>query len=118
MLLSGTLEPIARALATALGVTHVRATLCRERDGSYLAAPPAVHPFAAVKLALAKEFAAQVGADLRQASAYGDSRHDLWLLEAVGSPVAVRPDGALLATARDNRWDIIASSDAPEAIPQ
>ena len=118
MLLSGTLEPIAKALATGLGVADVRATICRERDGIYLAGPPAVHPFAEVKLELAKEFAARVGADLRQASAYGDSRHDLWLLGAVGNPVAVRPDGALLATARSNRWDIIASSDAAEALPQ
>jgi HAD superfamily hydrolase (TIGR01490 family) len=115
VLISGTLEPIARALATALGVAHVRATVCRQRDGVYLASPPEVHPFAAAKLALAAEFAAQLGADLRHASAYGDSSHDLALLEAVGNPVAVRPDGPLLATARGNRWDIIAGR---EALPQ
>jgi HAD superfamily hydrolase (TIGR01490 family) len=118
VLISGTLEPIARALAAALGVQHVRATLCAERDGIYLASPPKLHPFAAVKLALGTEFAAQVGADLHQASAYGDSRHDLALLQAVGNPVAVRPDGPLLATARGNRWDIIASHDTPQALPQ
>ena len=117
-LISGTLEPIARALAAALGVLHVRGTVCSERDGIYLASPPKVHPFGAAKLALAAELAAQLGADLRQASAYGDSRHDLALLEAVGNPVAVRPDGPLLATARGNRWDIIASHDAPQALPQ
>jgi HAD superfamily hydrolase (TIGR01490 family) len=117
-LISGTLEPIARALAAALGVLHVRATVCRQRDGIYLASPPKVHPFAAVKLTLAAELAAQLRADLRHASAYGDSRHDLALLEAVGNPVAVRPDGPLLATARGNRWDIIASRDEAEALPQ
>jgi HAD superfamily hydrolase (TIGR01490 family) len=116
VLISGTLEPIARALAAALGVLHVRGTVCREREGIYLASPPKVHPFAAVKLALAAELAAQLGADLRQASAYGDSRHDLALLEAVGNPVAVRPDGPLLATARDKRWDIIASHVASQAL--
>lgn len=118
VLISGTLDPIARALAAALGVEHVRATVCRERDGIYLAHPPKVHPFGAAKLALAAEFAAQVGADLRQASAYGDSRHDLALLEAVGNPVAVLPDAPLLATARGNRWDIISTRDAPQALPQ
>jgi HAD superfamily hydrolase (TIGR01490 family) len=117
-LISGTLEPIARALAAALGVAQVRATVCRKRDGIYVASPPEVHPFGAAKLALAAELAAQLGADLRQASAYGDSRHDLGLLEAVGNPVAVRPDGPLLATARDNGWDIIVSRDAREALPQ
>jgi HAD superfamily hydrolase (TIGR01490 family) len=115
VLISGTLEPIARALAATLGVQHVRATVCRQRDGTYLADPPEVHPFAAAKLALATKLAAQLGADLRQASAYGDSRHDLAMLEAVGNPVAVRPDGPLLATARGNHWDIIASR---EALPQ
>jgi phosphoserine phosphatase len=98
VLISGTLEPIARALAAALGVLHVRATVCRQRDGTFLASPPKVHPFGAAKLALAAELAAQLHADLRRAS-------------------AVRPDGPLLATARDNRWDIIASHDAPEALP-
>jgi len=108
VLLSGTLEPIARALADALGVQHVRATVCRERDGRYRFGPPQVHPFGAVKLELAKQLAADVGSDLQQASAYGDSKHDLALLQAVANPVAVLPDPPLLATARGNDWDIIA----------
>lgn len=108
VLLSGTLEPIARALADALGVQHVRATVCRERDGRYGFGPPQVHPFGAVKLELARQLAAEVGADLQQASAYGDSKHDLALLQAVANPVAVLPDPPLLATARGNDWDIIA----------
>jgi phosphoserine phosphatase len=116
LLLSGTLEPIARALADALGVAHVRATVCRERDGRYLAQPPSRHPFGSTKLDLSAQVAVQVGAELREASAYGDSRHDLRLLEAVGYPVAVLPDGPLLATARGNRWDIIAADDAPPAV--
>lgn len=107
VLLSGTLEPIALALARELNVPHVRATVCRERDGRYLAGPPLVHPFGATKLALAVAFAAEVGATLREASAYGDSQHDLDLLQAVGNPVAVQPDRPLLATARGNRWHII-----------
>lgn len=118
VLLSGTLEPIAQALANALSVRYVRATVCRQRDGRYLGGPPRVHPFAATKLALAAQFAAEIGADLREASAYGDSRHDLKLLEAVGDPVAVQPDAPLLETARDNRWDIIRSRNAPQALPQ
>jgi HAD superfamily hydrolase (TIGR01490 family) len=117
VLLSGTLEPIARALAKALGVQHVRATLCREGDGRYLAGPPTVHPFGAAKLAIAEQFAAKVGADLREASAYGDSRHDLTLLAAVGDPVAVLPDRPLLETARDNHWLIIQSRKLPRVVP-
>lgn len=117
VLLSGTLEPIAYALAQALGVHYVRATVCRQRGGRYLAGPPKVHPFGAVKLEIATQLAADMGADLRDASAYGDSLHDLTLLEAVGHPVAVRPDRPLLETARGNRWLIIRSRNAPRVLP-
>jgi HAD superfamily hydrolase (TIGR01490 family) len=113
MLLSGTLEPIANAIARALGVQHVRGTVCRVRDGRYLGGPPTVHPFGAIKLDIAQQFAAEIGADLREASAYGDSLHDLPLLQGVGDPVAVLPDRPLLETARGNRWPIIRSRNAP-----
>jgi HAD superfamily hydrolase (TIGR01490 family) len=117
VLLSGTLEPIARPLAKALAVEHVYATVCRERDGRYLAGPPEMHPFGATKLAIAARFAREIGADLREASAYGDSRHDLTLLEAVGDPVAVLPDRPLLETARGNRWLIIRSRNGQHVLP-
>jgi HAD superfamily hydrolase (TIGR01490 family) len=115
-LLSGTLEPIARALAEHLGVQHVRATACAERDGRYLAHPPVVHPFGAQKVRSAAELAAELRTDLRLATAYADSVHDLTLLEAVGSPVAVRPDRHLLRAARANAWDVIAA-DADSSVP-
>ena len=118
VLLSGTLEPIAKALAQALSVAHVRATICRERNGRYLWGPPDVHPFGVTKLELATEFAAGIGATLSDASAYGDSQHDLDLLQAVGDPVAVMPDEPLLETARGNRWHIIRSRNAPHVLPQ
>ena len=118
VLLSGTLEPIARALADELGVTHVRATVCRERDGRYLGGPPEVHPFGAAKLELAAQFAAEIGATLSDASAYGDSQHDLDLLQGVGYPVAVMPDRPLLEMARGNRWLIIRSRNVPHVLPQ
>lgn len=118
VLLSGTLEPIARALGTTLGVQHVCATRCAVHRGRYTASPPECHPFSDEKLELATRLAAALGADLRDAAAYGDSRHDLCLLQAVGQPVAVRPDPPLLATARGNRWDIIAGGEHPRAQPQ
>jgi HAD superfamily hydrolase (TIGR01490 family) len=106
-LLSGTLAPIARSLAERLGAQHVCATVCAERDGRYLAQPPVVHPFDTQKVELAAKLAADLGTDLRHASAYADSAHDLALLEAVGTPVAVRPDARLLRAARANGWDVI-----------
>jgi HAD superfamily hydrolase (TIGR01490 family) len=109
VLLSGTIEPIARALAAHLGVRRVCATLCSERHGYYLPQPPETHPFGAAKLSLAKQLASQLELDLGQASAYGDSRHDIFLMEAVGEPVAVNPDGRLLTVALAKEWEIMAA---------
>jgi phosphoserine phosphatase len=68
-----------------------------------------VHPFAADKVDLAAELAARLGTNLELTTAYADSAHDLKLLEAVGSPVAVRPDAKLLRAARANAWAVIAT---------
>jgi HAD superfamily hydrolase (TIGR01490 family) len=108
-LLSGTLEPIASALARHLGVEHVCAAVCAERDGRYAAQPPLIHPFGDEKVALAARLAAQLGTDLRLATAYADSKHDLPLLEAVGTPVAVSPDRRLRREAAARGWEVIAS---------
>jgi HAD superfamily hydrolase (TIGR01490 family) len=117
MLLSGTLEPIARALADHLGIRYVCATVCSERHGRYLAQPPETHPFGAAKLSLSRRFAAQIGTDLPNACAYGDSKHDLYLLEAVGEPIAVRPDSTLLAAAIARDWEVIADTGARRPVP-
>lgn len=107
VLMSGTLQPIARALAEHLGVRHVVGTVANERDGRFTGQPPDVHPFDTAKLTLARELAAARGLDLAEATAYGDSRHDLPLLRAVGEPVAVRPDRALAAEAERCGWEIL-----------
>lgn len=118
VLLSGTLEPIAAALARHLGVSHVRATRCVERAGRYRLGPPTVHPFAAGKVLVAAAVAAELGTELRHAAAYGDSRHDLELLAAVARPVAVMPDQPLSIAAVANDWEVIADGAAPRALPQ
>jgi HAD superfamily hydrolase (TIGR01490 family) len=112
-LVSGTLDPIARALAVALGVEHVRATLCHERDGCYTAHPPLRHPYAEAKVDAAAELAAELGVELTRASAYGDSRHDVPLLAAVGEPVVVRPDAALFEVATAADWEVLVDREAP-----
>jgi len=117
VLLTGTIEPIARALARRLGVRYVCATLCSERNGRYLAQPPETHPFGAAKLGLARQLAAQIGCELGSAAAYGDSRHDLFLLEAVREPVAVSPDAGLARVALERDWEIIGLGEAQRAVP-
>jgi HAD superfamily hydrolase (TIGR01490 family) len=107
LLLSGTLQPIADALARTLGVKHVCATLCEEIHGTYRSGPPDRHPFYHAKVPLAREFAAQHNLDLSRATAYSDSYHDTELLESVGFPVVVNGDRKLLPTALERRWEVL-----------
>lgn len=51
-------------------------------------------------------FATEHGIDLAASFAYGDSIADVPMLELVGHPVAVNPDGKLLAHARRLGWRV------------
>ncbi len=112
VLLSGTLEPLARPLAERLNVRHVIATLLNQRDGVIQSKPPVLHPFASAKLAIAEKLVRELGMDWHEVSAYGDSYHDLPLLEAAGNPVAVRPDRRLKKIALDRGWEILETKTA------
>jgi HAD superfamily hydrolase (TIGR01490 family) len=75
-------------------------------DGRYtgfMARPPLVGEARAAWL---RRYAAEEGADLKASYAYADSHSDLPLLRAVGNPVVVSPDSALLRVARRRRWPI------------
>jgi hypothetical protein len=54
-----------------------------------------------------KTLAAQRGYDLELSYAYTDSVSDLPLLDMVGHPVAVNPDAALHALARQRGWPVV-----------
>jgi len=54
-----------------------------------------------------RKLAAEKGYDLRLCYAYSDSRSDLPLLEIVGHPVAVNPDGTLRKIARSRNWPVV-----------
>jgi HAD superfamily hydrolase (TIGR01490 family) len=56
------------------------------------------------KVPAMKEIAERDGIDLARSWAYSDSVSDLPMMEAVGNAVAVNPDAALLAAARDHGW--------------
>jgi HAD superfamily hydrolase (TIGR01490 family) len=53
------------------------------------------------------QVAAERGFDLAESYAYSDSESDLPMLRAVGHPVAVNPDTALMRVARDEGWQVI-----------
>jgi HAD superfamily hydrolase (TIGR01490 family) len=60
--------------------------------------------YGAGKRAAIEQEAARAGLDLLASYAYSDSASDLPMLEAVGYPVAVNPDGDLQAVARARAW--------------
>jgi len=107
ILLSGTPDFIAEAIARELGVSEVIASRCTTRAGRFGAAPPQLHPFGAVKADLVRDLAQRAGLPLDAVVAYGDSFHDLALLESVGRAVAVRPDKRLLERAGREGWEIL-----------
>lgn len=116
-LLSGTLELLARPLARQLNVRHVFATLLSQRNAVFQSKLPVLHPFAAAKLAIADKLARDLGIGWQDVTAYGDSCHDLPLLEAAGVSVAVRPDRKLRKIALQRGWEILRSGEAGRATP-
>ena len=63
-----------------------------------------------------EEIARWEGLDLGQCYAYSDSASDLPMLEAVGHPVAVNPDGRLARHARDHGWPIVHFSQRTKSV--
>ncbi len=59
------------------------------------------------KIHHARQFAATHNVDLAQSYFYTDSRTDLPLMEVIGHPVAVHPDGKLRKVAEQNGWPIV-----------
>jgi HAD superfamily hydrolase (TIGR01490 family) len=77
-----------------------------ERDGEYtgeVVDPPCYGPG---KIVWAQRYADARGAALRDAYLYTDSHSDQPLLEVVGYPVAVNPDGRLKRLAQKRGWPI------------
>lgn len=107
VLLSGTLQPLADALAARLGMARAIGSLAPAHGARYAFGPPLRHPFGEEKLALVEKLCANEGLALHAVVAYGDSFHDRALLERVGTPVAVEPDGRLTRLAEARRWRVL-----------
>ncbi len=114
VLLSGTIEPLAREAAGALeaklatrGITAVIraiATRLEERDGRWTGRVLGEAMFGEAKARAAKRLAEEMRLDLGRCYAYGDSLNDRWLMEVVGRPAAVNPSKALADISRTRKW--------------
>lgn len=108
VLLSGTPDFIAVALARELGTAGGYGALCATRVGRFTARPPLCHPYGRTKVSAAREIAGDAGLPLAQAIAYGDSINDAWLFRAVGESVVVMPDRRLRLLAGAEGWHTLA----------
>lgn len=106
VLVSGSVEAIVRPLADRLEVRDVLAPRLEAANGrltGLLDRPPLAGDR---KADAVREFARENEVDLEASFAYADSLDDLPMLEAVGRPAAVNPDGRLLEAALERGWDV------------
>ena len=117
VLVSGTLEPLAREAACAMeaqlaerGITakiRVRATRLEEKNGHWTGRILGEVMIGEVKAHVAKQLAGELQLDLKKCYAYGDSLNDQWLMAAVGKPSAVNPTKDLASIARARGWPVL-----------
>jgi HAD superfamily hydrolase (TIGR01490 family) len=108
VLLSGSLQDAASAIAAAVGADAGEGTQPEIHAGRYTGrmgnAPINQGP---AKAARAVALAEAHGIPLGECTAYGDSAADIPLLSAVGHPVAVDPDAGLREVAEARGWEIL-----------
>lgn len=98
---------LAEMVAEGLGMTGAIGT-CAEvsGDGHYTGNLVGEIIHGEAKARAVRAYAREHDVDLRESFAYSDSSNDLPLLEAVGHPHAVNPDGDLRSAARARGWPV------------
>ena len=94
------IEPIAKIL----GVEHILCTELELQDGRLTGRVRGEPCFGDNKLLAARDFARKQHIKLDRSYFYANGIEDLPLLEAVGHPVTINPDGKLAAVVRENGW--------------
>jgi HAD superfamily hydrolase (TIGR01490 family) len=107
---------IVEPLATTLGMTGGIGTRSIVVEGAYTGELDGPFCYGPGKLEAIERLARWEGLDLAQCYAYSDSASDLPMLEAVGHPVAVNPDGLLERYARQHGWPIVHFSQRTRAV--
>jgi HAD superfamily hydrolase (TIGR01490 family) len=106
-IVSASPQELVGPLASALGMTGGIGTVGQVVDGVYTGELAGPFCYGAGKVEAITELARWEGYDLGQCYAYSDSASDLPMLETVGHPVAVNPDGKLERIAHDHGWPIV-----------
>lgn len=113
VLVTGNVDLVMAPLARALGADLIAQRLAADGDrltGEYLSyealGDRLALPHGDAKAAALARHAERTGIDLRRSTAYGDSVHDVPMLELAGTPVAVRPDARLRRVAAARGWEV------------
>ena len=105
-LVTATPVELARIIADRLGLTGALGTVAESVDGVYTGRLLGDVLHGEAKAEAVRALAEAEGLDLSRCAAYSDSINDMPMLTAVGRPVAVNPDSALRAEAKDRGWEI------------
>ena len=105
-LVTATPVELANILARRLGLTGALGTVAETSDGVYTGRLVGGLLHGEAKAAAVRALAEREGLDLARSSAYSDSSNDLPMLELVGHPNVVNPDGDLLRQARNRNWPV------------
>ncbi len=107
VLLSDVPDFLLRSLSRKLEIKYYYGIVCDYLGNKYGSAPPKIVPVGAVKVDIAKALAAKLKLGPESLVAYADAEEDLPLLEFVGEPVLVYPEGKLLSKVQGRGWQQI-----------
>jgi HAD superfamily hydrolase (TIGR01490 family) len=105
-LVTATPVELATIIAQRLELTGALGTVAESEDGVYTGRLVGEVLHGEAKAAAVRALAEREGLDLARCSAYSDSINDLPMLSLVGRPVAVNPDSALRAEAKQRGWEV------------
>jgi HAD superfamily hydrolase (TIGR01490 family) len=97
---------IATIIARRLGLTGALGTVSEHVDGVYTGKLVGEMLHGSTKADAVRSLAAREDLDLARCSAYSDSYNDLPMLELVGDPCVINPDGRLRDHARARGWRV------------
>ncbi|MCS4504207.1 HAD-IB family hydrolase [Arhodomonas aquaeolei] len=117
VIITATNRFVTEPIAGLLGIDCLLATEPEFRDGRYTGGYVGTPTFRDGKIAALEAWRRQSGTEDMVTTFYSDSRNDLPLLERVEEPVAVDPDPALDAIARERHWQRLTLRDGPEPHP-
>lgn len=111
LIITATNDFITRPIAKKLAVDDILASNAEIKDGLYTGKPTGIPCFKEGKVTRLNLWLENYAFDLADAWFYSDSHNDIPLLNAVGNPVVVDGDTALLAHASSANWQCISLRD-------